>query len=246
MNLWNTNFELIVPEEVKDNKDKLQKFIYSLGLPQREIQLSDLFLSAFIHKSYAADFKVITSHNERLEFLGDGVLGAVICKLLFINYPDMSEATMSLYKIALVREETLAEVAREIGLNKHIFLSKGEEKADWRDKDTILGDAFEAFLWRIYCEWGEEVVFDFVKKYLFPKMKESMKHPVKSYKSLVQEYCLKEKQKLPEYKDREEKLDNEPVFISELRFLDKKMSEWKGKNKKAAESEAAKVFWESI
>jgi len=79
---------------------------------------------AFVHKSFAADYKDIFTHNERLEFVGDGVLGAVINKLLFINHQQMTEADLTLYKIALVREEILAEIARDIKLNEILFISK--------------------------------------------------------------------------------------------------------------------------
>lgn len=212
------------------------------------IQLSDLFLISFIHKSYAADFKIISSHNERLEFLGDWILGAVICKLLFQNNQDFSEATMSLYKIALVREETLASVARDIKLNEMIFISKGEEKADWRNKDTILGDCFEAFLGRMYLEYGENQVFQFIQTYLYPKMKDAVSRPVKSYKSLVQEATLKSIQKLPEYRNSQNKkpTNEDETFISELFIDNKKVSQWLGRSKKNAESEAARLFWENF
>ncbi len=103
-------------------------------------------LLAFIHKSYAADYKDTFTHNERLEFVGDGILGAVINKLLFINHPQMPESELTLYKIALVREEILAEVAKEINLNDIVFISKGEEKMQGRQKDSILSDTLEALM----------------------------------------------------------------------------------------------------
>ena len=99
-----------IPKEVYDHQDKLEKFFCKLGFKTTEIQNTELFLTAFIHKSYAADFKVITAHNERLEFVGDGILGAIVAKLLFTTFPQMEESEMTLYKIALVREETLAKV----------------------------------------------------------------------------------------------------------------------------------------
>ncbi|MEI6672466.1 MAG: ribonuclease III domain-containing protein [bacterium] len=84
----------------------------------------DLLLLAFIHKSYAADYKDVFTHNERLEFVGDGILGAIINKLLFINHQQMPESELTLYKIALVREEILAEIAKDIKLNEIVFISK--------------------------------------------------------------------------------------------------------------------------
>jgi ribonuclease-3 len=105
-----------------------------------------LLLQVFIHKSFSADYINIYAHNERLEFLGDGILGAIINKLLFLKHPEMPESELTLYKIALVREENLAQVARDIGLDQMIFLSKGEEKMDGRKKDVIISDCLESFL----------------------------------------------------------------------------------------------------
>jgi ribonuclease-3 len=81
-------------------------------------------LLAFVHKSYAADYKDVLTHNERLEFVGDGILGAVINKLLFLKHPEMAESDLTLYKIALVREEILAEIAKDIKLYEVVFISK--------------------------------------------------------------------------------------------------------------------------
>ena len=128
----------IIPEEVKEKEKILIDYLVNLGIQREKIKNTNLLLTAFIHKSYAADFKEITAHNERLEFVGDGILGAVITKMLFTNFPWMEESGMTLYKIALVREETLAEAAKDIALNQHIFVSKGEEKMQGTEKETIL------------------------------------------------------------------------------------------------------------
>lgn len=106
-------------------------------LPQRKAYLTtigvdttvsdELLMTALTHKSYAMDYAHDMSHHERLEFLGDAVLGAAIASMLYDHFPQESEATLSLYKIALVREETLARVAKTIGLDQQILLSRGEE-----------------------------------------------------------------------------------------------------------------------
>ena len=105
---------LILPREVHNALPRLKSFLSSLHLPVEKIQNFDLFLCAFVHKSYASDFKEPYDHNERLEFLGDAMLGSVIAKKLFLDFPEMPESTMTLYKIALVREETLCKVAKKI------------------------------------------------------------------------------------------------------------------------------------
>ncbi|HCB51465.1 TPA: hypothetical protein DEP21_02720 [Patescibacteria group bacterium] len=136
----------MLPKEVYNKEQELLQYIETLGISKDKIFNKDLFLQLFVHKSYAADYKEITDHNERLEFLGDGILGAVINKLLFVNYPEKDESELTLYKIALVREETLAVAAKQIGLNNQIFISKGEEKMDGRNKNAILADCMEALL----------------------------------------------------------------------------------------------------
>jgi ribonuclease-3 len=110
------------------------------------IHNEELMMLTFVHKSYAADYKDTYTHNERLEFVGDGILGAVINKLLFVNHQEMPESQLTLYKIALVREEILAEIAKDIKLNEVVFISKGEEKTQGRQKDSILSDALEALI----------------------------------------------------------------------------------------------------
>lgn len=99
--------------------DSLFSFMTALGFDypsQLEEEKKEILLTAFVHKSYASDFVPALSHNERLEFLGDSILGACIGSLLYTTYPERSESEMTLYKIALVREETLAKVARQINL----------------------------------------------------------------------------------------------------------------------------------
>lgn len=129
------------------------------------------FLCAFVHKSYASDFKEPYLHNERLEFVGDAALGAVIAKALFLNFPWMQESTMTLYKIALVREETLAEVAQKIWLNQQIFISKGEEKIKDVKKHPLL-----LMLWKRWSDisiwiWGLMLQRSLFLKIFIPKLR---------------------------------------------------------------------------
>ncbi|MDR0650902.1 MAG: ribonuclease III [Candidatus Peribacteria bacterium] len=238
---------LLIPSEVSGQLPQLITYLASLGIDISKIQDTDLFLSTFIHKSYAADFKEITSHNERLEFVGDAILGAIIAKLLFLRNPEMSESIMTLYKIALVREETLAEVSKDIKLDMQIFISKGEEHSKGREKETILGDAFEALLGYLYLDMGEPTVEYFVNKYLYPKIKTISKHPVKSYKTMVQEIIQRETKITPEYFDSEFVVDDKKNVIqykSELLVNGEKKAEGFGTNKKKAQEAAAKNFYE--
>lgn len=237
------------PPEVYDHQKKLEQFFSDLGFQIDDIKNSELFLTAFIHKSYAADFKTITSHNERLEFVGDGILWAIVAKLLFSKFPQMEESEMTLYKIALVREETLARVWKSIGLDKMIFISKGEENAQGRDKDTILWDAVEALLGYLYVDIGEVAAQQFVEKYIFSLLPLINKTPIKSYKTMVQEYIQKDLKITPEYQEQEFEKDqkgNILQYTSSLFIQGEKKSEGKGTNKKKAQEAAAKNFYESL
>jgi len=239
---------LLVPEEVRKKEKDLREYVKLLWIDESQIKNVDLFLVAFMHKSYAADFKVITSHNERLEFLWDSILWACVAKLLFINYPEMTESTMTLYKIALVREETLAEAAKKIWLNQQLFISKWEENNNWREKETILWDAFEALLGYLYIDFWPDEVLKFVKKYLYPFMDSISTHPVKSYKTLVQELVQKDTKQIPEYREVEVEVDekgNVLSYKSELFVSEKKVAEWIWVNKKKAQESAAKNYYEN-
>lgn len=241
--------KLLVPEEVYKKEKNLREYLNNLWIDESKIKNLDLFLVAFIHKSYAADFKVITSHNERLEFLWDSILWASIAKLLFLNYPEMAESTMTLYKIALVREETLALAAKKIQLNQHIFISKWEEHNHWREKETILWDSFEALLWYLYIDFWADEVLKFVEKYLYPFITKISTHPVKSYKTLVQEISQKETKKIPEYREIEKEIDrkgNVLLYESELFINNEKVAQWTWVNKKKAQEAAAQNYYEFI
>ncbi len=239
----------MLPKQVLDKKDRLFDYIKSLWVNINQVKDENLLMQAFVHKSFAADFKTIWKHNERLEFLWDWVLWAVICKLLFVNHPEMDEAEMTLYKIALVREETLADVARNIRLDQEVLISKWEEKTQWRKKDAILSDALEALIWYIFVDLWYDAAENFVKKYVYTMYDHIDKTPVKSYKTMIQELVQKKYKEIPEYIDSEYELDgknNVVTYKSEIVVLWEKKSEGFGTNKKKAQEEAAKNFYESL
>lgn len=239
----------MLPQIVIDNQDKIIDYVKGLWFPVGKIKDTNLLLQVFIHKSFSADYKNIYAHNERLEFLGDGILGAIINKLLFLKHQDMPESELTLYKIALVREENLARVARDIWLDQMIFLSKWEEKMDGRKKDVIISDCLEGLLGYMYIDLGIEETEKFIEKYVYAKMGEIQKEPIKSYKTMIQEEVQKQHKVLPEYKDSEYQLDDKNNVIeykSEIYVLDEKKSEGLGHNKKKAQEEAAKNYYEML
>ncbi|MDA8424050.1 MAG: ribonuclease III [Nitrospiraceae bacterium] len=121
----------------------------------------ELLERALTHKSYANENRV-PAHNERLEFLGDAVLGLVISEYLMRTCPDSTEGDLSRLRAAVVSEPALASIAREIGLGSYLLLGKGEEQTGGRDKDSLLANTLEALIASIYLDAGTAAVETFV------------------------------------------------------------------------------------
>lgn len=239
----------MIPFEVLDKKQELNLYIQNLGVDITKIKDDNLMLISFIHKSYAADFKDNVEHNERLEFLWDAILGAVVAKYLFSDYMEFEESSLTLYKIVLVREETLAQVAKDIQLDKMIFLWKWEENNDWRNKDSILSDALEALIWYIYIDLWYLEVEKFVKEYVYTRLDKIDNINIKSYKSLLQEKVQQLYKMIPEYEtteyERGEK-DNILSYKSCVYVMGNMMWEWYWPNKKKAQEEAAEKAFNKL
>lgn len=167
---------------MKDLQDKLKE-AYGIVFSDEE-----LLLTAFTHTSYANEHRALNvSHNERLEFLGDAVLQLMISKYLYQHYPDAPEGEMSKMRSTFVREESLAGFSRACGFDKAIRLGKGEEKTGGRNRDTILGDVFEAFLGALLLDKGEQAVVAFLDKVMIPRLEAGHFERVTDYKTHLQE-----------------------------------------------------------
>ena len=160
----------MLPPKVLDQKETLYAYLETLGIHREQVKNEELMCTAFIHKSYASDFAGDFVHNERLEFLGDSVLSAVVAKNIYKNYPERTEADLTLYKIALVRAENLALVAQEIGLDKVILLGNGEEKNNGREKTTILCDCLEGLLGYLSLDFPADTVENIIEKHILDKL----------------------------------------------------------------------------
>lgn len=128
---------------------------------------------ALTHRSWA--YENGGEHSERLEFLGDSILGAVVTSYIFATYPDMNEGGMSKIKAAAVSERSLAEIARRLGLGAFIRLGHGEEKSGGRDKDSILADTVEALIGGTFLTHGVEVTNEVVLRHLVPQVEAAQK-----------------------------------------------------------------------
>ncbi len=204
---------------------------------------------AFIHKSYAADFKQEVVHNERLEFLGDAILGSVVAKQLYLDYPNSAESQLTLYKIALVREEHLAKISQQIGLDQQILLWNGEEKMGGRNKDVILADGLEALIGFINLDQGQDVAQAFILTYIYPEITQLEWFSNKSYKTLLQEVAQSQTKITPHYVDtvlQQDTKGNPTLFESVVMMGDRELGRGTGINKKKAQESAAEQWHHTL
>ena len=147
-----------------------------------------LLETAFTHTSYANEHRLLNiSHNERLEFLGDAVLQLLISEYLYKKYPKKPEGDLSKLRSTIVREESLAGFSRDCQFDQFIKLGRGEEKSGGRNRDTILGDLFEAFLGALLLDKDVEAVRTFLYQIMIPKVEVGDFEQVIDYKTKLQE-----------------------------------------------------------
>ncbi len=198
----------------------------------------NLLRESLTHPSFKHENSDISSDNQRLEFLGDAVINLIITELLFKEYPEASESLLTQMRIYLVKEETLAQKAKNLRLNDLVFLGVGEEKQGGREKTSILCDLFESFLGAVYLEKGYEYTKNFLKNIFREDIKE-MNIEI-DWKNLLQTQLYR-KGKKPQYiLVKEEGPEHEKKFYVELWVEDEKISIEVGKSKREAEIQAAK------
>jgi ribonuclease-3 len=196
-----------------------------------------LLKTALTHSSYANEFS--TESNERLEFLGDAVLGLVVARLLYDNHPRASEGKLSKQRSAIVSRVNFAKFTRELGIDKQIILGKGEERTGGRDRESNLSGAFEAIIGAIYLDGGYRTVFRVISKLLKNSIDE--KDIFTDYKTKLQEIAQKKYKQIPRYKVvHEEGPPHKKWFHVEVKIMRRVLGEGMGSNKKEAEQSAAK------
>ena len=130
----------------------------------------DLIVRAMTHRSYRNENSDVPWDNERLEFLGDAVLSIVVATLLWQEYPEEDEGSLTRARARLVSEEALARCARRFDLGKYLLLGRGEDATGGRDRDSVLADAFEAMVGAIYVDGGNDVASKRVQAFLAPEL----------------------------------------------------------------------------
>jgi ribonuclease-3 len=209
----------------------------------------DLLERALTHRSYAYEHGGLPT-NERLEFLGDAVLGLVITATLYENHPTLPEGKLAKLRASVVNARALAGVARSLGsggIGPHLLLGRGEELTGGRDKDSILADTFEALLGAIYLEHGIERVTEVIRKLFDPLMAESARRGAGlDWKTSLQELTAKHGWGVPEYVIEEQGPDHAKMFTAWAVAGGERFGGAAGRSKKEAEQRAAEEAWRAL
>lgn len=218
----------------------------ALGVSFSDVSLLE---QALIHSSYINENPTLAStSNERLEFLGDAVLGLIVADRLYQDSPQLTEGEMTRLRSALVRRDTLARMARAIKLGGHLYLGKGEEAGGGRDKPANLASALEAVIAAIFLDRGLAIAKDFILRLLDLELQKVVSQATAvDYKSELQELIQSREQRTPTYHVIEETgPDHDKKFTVEVRLGKTVLGKGSGRNKKAAEMEAARSALERL
>lgn len=205
-----------------------------------------LLARAMAHRSWCAEVPGNLS-NERLEFLGDAVLGLVVTDYLYRTYPDLPEGQLAQVRASVVNAEALAEVAAEIDLGSELLLGKGEDASGGREKPSILSDAMEAVIGAVYIDGGWDAAEELVMRLLGERIIEGAAGPGgHDYKTRLQEHCARVFDELPRYHHDSEGPDHAKRFIATVSIKGEVVGRGEGRSKKQAEQAAAREAWERL
>ena len=202
-----------------------------------------LLEQALIHDSYVNENPgLANSSNERMEFLGDAVIGLIIARKLYLDFPDHPEGKLTHIRAALVKRETLASVAESIGLGEYLYLGKGEEASGGRKKVPNLGGALEAVIGAVYLDRGMREAAACVLRLMQAEYDRVMEEGISpDYKTQLQHYLQGKYQQIPVYSlVNMTGPDHDRWFTIEVKMGNEVLGQGAGKSKKAAESEAAR------
>ena len=187
-------------------------------------------------------------NNERLEFLGDSILGAVCATLLYQLFSDKSEGDLAKIKAVVVCEDILSVIAKNIHIDEMLILGKGEDNSGGRNKKAILADAMEALIGAFYLDSGYKAAFDFVGSCIRPEIsKVTGANYHKDYKSILQELCQRQFRCYPVYcMTKRTGPEHERIFWMEVKINETVYGMGTGRNKKSAEQEAARIALEQL
>jgi len=227
-----------------ERKKQLTAFQKAAGFKFKNIELLNL---SFVHRSVSNETGC-RQNNERLEFLGDSILGAVCATLLYQNYADKAEGELAKIKSVAVSEEVLSSIARVLQLDTMLLLGKGEELSGGRTKKAILADTLEALIGALYLDSGYKAAFTFISQCLIPEIDRVIEKDYhRDYKSLLQEVCQRHYHAYPQYRlVKRSGPDHEHLFWIEVNVNGSNYGPGVGRNKKSAEQEAARLAYQAV
>jgi ribonuclease III len=215
---------------------------HALGVPISAATLE----RALTHRSYAYENGGLPT-NERLEFLGDSVLGLVVTDTLFTGHPNLPEGHLAKLRAAVVQMGALAEVARELRLGAYVRLGRGEEGTGGRDKPSILADTLEAVIGATYIDCGLSAASALVHRLFDPVIERSaLLGAGLDWKTSLQELTAVRGLGVPEYVVKDSGPDHQKLFRAVVRVGSRELGSGEGRSKKAAEQLAAEAAWRAI
>ena len=225
-------------------KKVLAAFSKTAGIRFKSLALLNL---SFMHRSVSNESNQ-KINNERLEFLGDAVLGAVAADLLYRNLGGRPEGDLARIKSVVVSEDVLSAVARELRIDSLLLLGRGEELSGGRLKNAILADALEALIGAIYLDSGYKNASSFVSRFISVEIERVLENRhFQDYKSLLQEFCQRLYKNYPDYRlVKRSGPEHSRIFWMEVAVNGQVFGPATGKNKKSAEREAAKLAYEAL
>ena len=206
-----------------------------------------LLQNALTHSSYANErWHNSLMSNERLEFLGDSILGMCVAEFLYRTFPDRPEGELTRMRADMVCEKTLAAVANRIDLGKHLLLGNGEEQGGGRSRNSILADAVESVIAASFLDGGMEAAKQFIQKFILVEVPVTRMHNA-DYKTALQELVQQKKNQVLSYTlVGESGPDHDKHFEVEVKLNGKVVGLGSGSSKKRAEQDAARVAIEKL
>ena len=216
----------------------------AIGYRFRDISLLQ---NALAHSSYANErWHNSLLSNERLEFLGDSILGMTVADHLYRNFPDRPEGELTRMRADMVCEKTLASVANQIGLGQHLLLGHGEEQGGGRNRDSILADAVESIIAACYLDGGFESAAAFIRSFILCHVPVKQLHNI-DYKTKLQELVQRKKNQVLTYAlVGESGPDHDKSFQVEVSLNNQVVGQGSGRSKKRAEQDAARTAIEKL
>lgn len=206
----------------------------------------DLLELALTHRSWAYE-NGGAANNERLEFLGDAILGQAVTVMLFTNYPSLDEGDLAKRRASLVSAVALAEVARSIGLGEHLKLGRGEQLTGGRDKSSILADALEAIIGAAFLDRGDDAATDLVLRLVAPLVADPTRFgAAMDPKTSLQELAARLGHGLPVYELTDTGPDHSKRFTATVLLSGAPIASGEGTSKKQAEMAAALEAWTAL